>query len=200
MWCRFRASPGPPRGISASMPSSPARPEATTGQRGWKRHPSGTRVGSGGSPVRIGRSIPPASGTTSSRAFVYGCVGRWRTSSAGPISTMRPRYITATRSATVHARPEVVCDDQDREPEFGAELHEQREDLAADRRVQVRHRLVGDDHLRFEHERARRSPHAAAGPPRVRAGTAGRSARGAAGPLVTAPRRPVAPRSRHPAR
>ena len=49
---------------------SAALPDATTGQRGWKRHPGGMRVGSGGSPARMGRSRPPASGTTSSNAFV----------------------------------------------------------------------------------------------------------------------------------
>ena len=33
-------------------------------------------------------------------ASVYGCVGWSKTSSVGPVSMMRPRYMTATRSAT----------------------------------------------------------------------------------------------------
>ena len=42
--------------------------------------------------------------------------------------------------------------DQDRETEIVAELHQQLQDLAAHRRVEVRDRLVGDDDLGLEHE------------------------------------------------
>ena len=136
------------------MPSSLARPDATTGQRGWNRHPDGMRVGSGGSPCRIGRSTPPASGTTSSRAFVYGCRGAEQHLGGGT---------DLHHPAQVHHRdpigdgpcqPEVVRHDHQRDVELVAELHQQREDLAADRRVEVRHGLVGDDHVRIEHEGA----------------------------------------------
>ena len=65
----------------------------------------GIFVGSGGSPASSGRSTPPASGTTSSSARVYGWTGSVSTCRVGPISTIRPRYITATRSAIVHANP-----------------------------------------------------------------------------------------------
>jgi hypothetical protein len=56
----------------ASMPSRPASPPATTGQRGWKRQPDGMLVGSGGSPVSTTCSRCSISGTTESRARVYG--------------------------------------------------------------------------------------------------------------------------------
>ena len=40
------------------------------------------------------------SGTASSNALVYSCCGRRKIASLLPISTMRPRYMTATRSLT----------------------------------------------------------------------------------------------------
>jgi hypothetical protein len=64
------------------MPSRSASPEATTGQRGWNRHPGGTWIGSGVSPVRICCSTCSCSGTTDSSALVYGCCGLASTSSA----------------------------------------------------------------------------------------------------------------------
>ena len=39
------------------------------------------------------------------RPAVYGCCGRWITSATGPISAMRPAYITATRSAVSAITP-----------------------------------------------------------------------------------------------
>ena len=147
-------------------------------------------------PARIGRSMPPASGTTSSSARVYGCIGRVRTSSAGPISTIRPRYITATRSAIVHASPRSWVTMRIEIRILVAQLHQQPQDLAADRRVEVRHRLVGDDDLGLERERAG-DHHALA----LTAGQlvrvrAGRSARAAASPRGRAHARRAAPRSR----
>ncbi len=44
-------------------------------------------------------------GATASRAFVYGCCGSPSTCSVVPISTMRPRYMTATRSHIDQASP-----------------------------------------------------------------------------------------------
>ena len=78
---------------------------ATSGQRGWKRHPAGSRLGSGISPVRI---------CCSTRC----CLGHHRQQRLGvrmlrsvehllgvPSSTTLPRYITAIRSAMFHAIP-----------------------------------------------------------------------------------------------
>src|SRR5438094_227824 len=72
------------------------------GQRGWKRQPLGIRTASGASPLRISRferSRGSRRGTTESSAFVYGCCGSRMTDCAGPSSTIRPRYMTAMRSA-----------------------------------------------------------------------------------------------------
>src|SRR5581483_4085051 len=73
-----------------------------TGQRGWKRQPDGTSIGFGVSPRRIcalTRWRGSRRGTTERSAFVYGWRGLSITARAGPSSTMRPRYITAIRSA-----------------------------------------------------------------------------------------------------
>ena len=167
-----RRPPPPPR---------PRRPRDSAGGSGTL----GIRVGSGGSPGRIGRSIPPASGTTSSSALVYGCSGRVRTSSAGPISTIRPRYITATRSAIVHARAEVVGHDQHRD------LSRRRGASAAargSRRGPTRRGSRPARRPRSPRARAparRRSPRAGAGRPTARAGTGGRTVPADAGPRAT---------------
>ena len=79
-----------------------------SGQRGWKRQPDGTRAASGVSPTRIVRRGPPAAGgtgvgDTDTSAAVYGWCGDLITRSAGPTSMIRPRYITAIRSAMTQA-------------------------------------------------------------------------------------------------
>ena len=79
----------------------------TCGQRGWNAQPAGSAVSRGIVPsICVSRSrsstidgIEPISPT------VYGCCGRWITSATGPISTMRPAYITATRSAVSAITP-----------------------------------------------------------------------------------------------
>src|SRR5688572_18743510 len=73
------------------------------GQRGWKWQPEGGETADGGSPARTIRCrfrwrLGLATGTAESRAAVYGCWGAVDTAAAGPVSTMRPRYITATRA------------------------------------------------------------------------------------------------------
>ena len=140
---------------SLDAAAGPAAPETTSGQRGWKRHPAGMRVGSGGSPDRMGRSIPSVSGTTSSNALVYGWSGRVRTSSAGPISTIRPEVHHGDAIGDRPRETEVVRDDDDRDLVVIAELHQQLEDLAPDRGVEAGDGLVGHDHLGFEHQRPR---------------------------------------------
>src|SRR5204863_1493492 len=72
------------------------------GQRGWKRQPAGMWTGFGVSPVRICGTVESRGsrfGTTEMSAFVYGWSGVRTTSLAGPSSTIRPRYMTAIRSA-----------------------------------------------------------------------------------------------------
>src|SRR3990170_8048233 len=85
------------KGGSTAWQSSKA-----TGQRGWKRQPGGIATALGVSPCRMMRSPRRrglGTGTTESSARVLGCWGCasiWR---VGPISTIRPKYITAIRSA-----------------------------------------------------------------------------------------------------
>ncbi len=61
--------------------------------RGW-RLPRSARSGRP-APVQSASAID---GDAETNAAVYGCFGRAITSRAGPSSTMRPRYMTATRS------------------------------------------------------------------------------------------------------
>ena len=72
-------------------------------QRPAKLQPGGTSTAVGTSPVSlIRRDAAPrcSAGTDDSSAWVYGCSGLSKSSAAGAISTILPRYITATRSAT----------------------------------------------------------------------------------------------------
>jgi hypothetical protein len=80
------------------------------------RHPvrqRGANAQPGGSAVRLGtvpsmaRSPPPAvpPGIDASSPLVYGCAGERRIDRTGPCSTMRPAYITATRSAVSAMTP-----------------------------------------------------------------------------------------------
>ncbi len=67
----------------------------------WKWHPGGGRSGLGMSPcssVRARRACGLDAGVAASSACVYGCSGASYSASVGATSTMRPRYITATRS------------------------------------------------------------------------------------------------------
>ena len=118
------------------------RPPGTAGGTGT-RSERGSAFGV--SPRRIwgvSRSRGSRLGTTDSRAFVYGCCGFATTSRAGPCSTIRPRYITAIRSANLRRGRQVVGDHED--PEAApAQLVQQRQDPGPDRDVEHRHRLVG---------------------------------------------------------
>ena len=49
-------------------------------------------------PLRFALALGSGIGTADSSACVYGCAGSCRASSPRPISTILPRYITATRS------------------------------------------------------------------------------------------------------
>ena len=80
-----------------------------SGQRVRNRQPDGIAAASGVSPTRIVRFArsPGAGGSgdgaTDTSAAVYGWRGAEITRSAGPISMILPRYMTATRSAITHA-------------------------------------------------------------------------------------------------
>ena len=93
------------------------------------------------------------------------------------------------------ARPRSWVTTSDAQPELLAQPEQQRQDLAADRGVERRDRLVGDQQLRAAARAPRRSARAAAGRRRARAGSAGTTAPAGAARPRTAPRRPARPRS-----
>src|SRR5262245_32368627 len=91
----------PARGLSSG--SSSSQIGCAFQQRVRNRHPDGGFAGLGTSPCRTMRCRLPlrfgdSIGTADRRACVYGCIGAsyscWRV----PSSTIRPRYMTATRS------------------------------------------------------------------------------------------------------
>src|SRR6185369_7886617 len=98
-----------PAPTSNSGGSSTRQRSKAYGQRGWKRQPLGTCAASGVSPTRIVRfaRVPAVGGSgdgeTDTRACVYGLCGARMTRSAGPISMILPRYMTAIRSAITQA-------------------------------------------------------------------------------------------------
>ena len=99
----------------SSIPSRSASPDATSGQRGWKRQPAGIRVGSGASPCRICCSICSISGTTESSARVYG-MPRVREHLLGrPLLDDPPEVHHRDPVGDVPREPEVVRDDEDRD-------------------------------------------------------------------------------------
>ncbi len=69
------------------------------------------------------------------------------------ISTMRPRYITATRSRDVAHHRQVVGDEQVGQSEPALQLLQQVDDLRLDRDVERRDRLVADDEVGLDRQR-----------------------------------------------
>ena len=70
----------------------------TSGQRGWKRQPLGGSIRFGGAPGIEWRAVVSSEIVERSSSRVYGCAGSAKSSRAGPSSTIRPAYMTATRS------------------------------------------------------------------------------------------------------
>src|SRR5690349_9510214 len=71
------------------------------GHRVARGHPGGRLIALGISPRKMKsplEAVGSATSTDPSRARVYGCRGLLKTCSVGPISAIRPRYITAMRS------------------------------------------------------------------------------------------------------
>ena len=102
---------------------------------------------------RAGRRLRPVRGWASSSAAVYGCCRPTRRPrDAGPVSTIWPRYMTATACADVRDHRQLVGDEDHRQPEPVGEVDEQVEDLRLDRDVQGADGLVRDQQLRLERE------------------------------------------------
>ena len=185
---------GPRRGIAPRSRAAPPRPTRRAGSAGGSGSPPGSA--SGRAPRRRGSAarVRSLSGTTESSARVYGCRGSSSSSSVVPCSTMRPRYITATRSAMFHASPRSCVTTRIATPVSRTSPSMSCEDLAAHRGVEARDRLVGDEQLRLEHHRAR-DHHALTLPARdlVRVQRA-KNRSGGRSPAARARRRRAAPR------
>ena len=135
-----------------------------------------------------GRAVLRAAASSST---VYGCCGAPMTLAAVPVSTIAPRRITRTSSATVGHEGDVVGDEQQRRVLLGDQLGEQGEHAGLHRDVEGRRRLVGDEQRRAAgqghgdadalalpaRQLVRVGPHRAR---RVRAGRRARTARSAA--------------------
>ena len=132
----------------SSIPSRAASPEATSGQRGWKRQP-------GGNPRRVGRlaaedlrrDVGDLRHDREQRARV-GVARRGEDVLGRPLLDDPPEVHHGHAVGDVPRQPEVVGDDEDRDLGLAHEAQHQREDLAAHRRVEARDRLVGDEQAR----------------------------------------------------
>ena len=96
----------------------------------------------------------PGAGTAASSPCVYGCSGACSTRAAGPDSTIRPAYMTATSSAIRLTTPMSCVISTQREPEPHLQLGQHVEHLVLHRRVERGGRLVGDQHARLSGQRA----------------------------------------------
>ena len=67
----------------------------------------------------------------------------------------RPRYITTMRDGDVPHDREIVRDEEVGQAALALQRFQQIDDLALDRHVERRHRLVADDEFRFDRKRAR---------------------------------------------
>ena len=104
--------------------------------------------------IRWRRSSGSGTGMADISASVYGCSG-WRNSVA-PVGQLGDPAQVHHRDpvADVLDDAHVVGDEQVGQPELALELLEQVEDLGLDRDVERGDRLVADDEVRLEHERA----------------------------------------------
>ena len=101
---------------------------------------------SGGTVPWIARSRVPGAppGIEASRPRVYGCFGSANSARTGACSTIRPAYMTATRSAISATTPRSCVISSSAEAEPLLQLAQQLEDLRLDRDVERGRRLVGD--------------------------------------------------------
>ncbi len=124
-------------------------PGMATGHRGWNGQPDGAAMTLGGSPVTTGRIrvrlAGSGSGTAARSARVYGCSGPSMRGRAPASSTIRPRYMTATRSSELPRTGQVVGDVQIADAACFTESAEQPQDLGPAGSIDHGHRFVSDD-------------------------------------------------------
>ena len=153
-------------------------------QRGWNGQPGGGAAGFGDLALqhdarrRAARRIGDRARRTAATAC-RGAAGARYSVSRGPSSTMRPRYITATRSRDVAHDGQVVRDEQVGEPELALQVLQQVDDLRLDRDVERGDGLVEDEQARAAARAPGRCRCAASARRRIRAGSG--SAAGATG-------------------
>ena len=125
-----------------------------------KRQPDGGFAGLGTSPsstirLRLPRWPGSSIGTAESSACVYGCDGLLVDVVPRPdLDDLAEVHHRDVVGDVPHDR-EVVRDEDVRQPEVVLQRLEQVHDLRLDRHVERRHRLVEDDQLRVQRERAR---------------------------------------------
>ena len=148
-----------PPSFTSSSGSSWRQISCAFQQRVWKRQAGGGLVGDGTSPARIWRFLTAASrgsatGTADISAPVYG-MPRVRVELVG-VRQLDDLAEVHDRHAVAHVAHDrqVVGDEDERQPEVALEVAQQVEDLRLDRDVERGDRLVGDDQLRLERERA----------------------------------------------
>ena len=143
--------------MCTSVGSISLQASIASGQRGWNRHPVGMSTGFGVSPLRITCSrLASGSGTgmTLISAFVYGCLGFADDLLGVADLDDAPEVHHGDAVADDPGEREVVGDEDVGDAELLLLLDHQLEDVVADRDVEARHRLVGDDHVGLEHGRA----------------------------------------------
>ena len=184
------------RGAVGGLRTRAGRPSgrrpSRSGQRVWKRQPGGGAAGDGMSPSSTMRSRSRCrtgfgTGIAESSASVYGCFGRAYTSSAGPCSTIRPRYITAMRSLTWRTTARSCAMKRYASPSSSWRSPSRLMTCGLGRHVERAHRLVEHQELRRRARARARSRRAAADHRRTRAGT-GCGARGRGRPCAAARR------------
>ena len=166
------SGPGPAghsRGSSdshASRPHGAARVERAA-RRQRRAGRAGHRAGPAGAAARPGRR---RSGTPRRAPGCRGAVARWNTSAAGPTSTTRPAYITASRSQVSASTDRSWLIISRLMPDSGDQVVDQPEDLGLHHHVERGRRLVGDDQRRARRPAPSRSSRAGAAHRRARAG------------------------------
>ena len=158
---RARCAGSAPRGPApiATGGGTVSRQAATASlQRSVNGQPGGRSASSGTVPAIVASRVPgaaPSLGRAANRPCVYGCAMRANTSAVGPLSTTVPPYITSMRATFCGDHAEVVRDQQQRHAALGHQVGDQVEDLALDRHVERRRRLVGDQQVGPAGERHR---------------------------------------------
>ena len=152
--------PGARAGASSAAARRSRQMSCAFQQRVWKRQAGGGLIGLGTSPgSRIrsrwpGAATGPAPGPPTAARRCTGASASGRRVLRSASSTILPRYITATRSRDVPDHRQVVRDEHVGQAELVLQVLQQVDDLGLDRHVQRGDRLVGDDQLGPQGERA----------------------------------------------